>query len=95
MEPDIFFFMAVVAVDPELLLPNMLFRKFFSLEFRNRLSAEVEAQRDERGRKMTTAVMTSDDMAGLSTKYCSIENTAAMKCQWITEGCLINTMYLV
>ena len=39
---------------------------------------------------MTTAVMTSDDMAGLSTKYCKIENRADTS-QWMTAGSVTGT----
>lgn len=68
-EPKAPFFPAGVAGNPELLLPNRRFPKFFSFESWNRLSTEAEAHREDSGRKMTTAVMTSDDMAGLSTTY--------------------------
>lgn len=37
----------------------------------------AEAQSDERGRKMVTAVRTLDDIAGMRVKYWSMEKIAA------------------
>lgn len=66
-----------VAVEAELILPRRFWHESFLGAVLSRPSVDAAAQSEDKGRKMTTAVTTSDDIEGVLTKYCRIENSAA------------------